>query len=60
MKLIDYIQEHYNGNVSAFGIDDMEKIVVKSESWGVMVEILSGDHAGVYDYHANNNSFIAA
>jgi len=46
--------------MNAFNIDDMEIIVVKSESWGVMVEILSGDHAGVYDFHPSNNSFIAA
>ncbi len=46
--------------MNAFNIDDMEMISVKSESWGVMVEVLTGDHAGVYDYHASNNSFIAA
>tara|TARA_R100000544_G_scaffold35337_1_gene22621 strand:+ start:183 stop:323 length:141 start_codon:yes stop_codon:yes gene_type:complete len=46
--------------MNAFNIDDMEMINVKSESWGVMVEVLTGDHAGVYDFYAGSNSFIAA
>lgn len=46
--------------MSAFGIDNPEHIKVKSESWGVMVEVLSGEHKGVYDYDAKENSFITA
>jgi hypothetical protein len=46
--------------MNAFGIDNSESISVKSESWGVMVEVLSGEHKGVYDYRASDNSFIVA
>ena len=46
--------------MSAFNIDNPEIISVKSESWGVMVEVLSGEHKGVYDYFSESNSFIAA
>ena len=46
--------------MNAFGIDNAELISVKSESWGVMVEVLSGEHKGVYDFFAETNSFLAA
>ena len=46
--------------MNAFNIDDMELINVKSESWGVMVEILTGDNAGIYDFHFESKTFIAA
>jgi len=46
--------------MDAFNIDNMENINVKSEPWGVMIEVLTGDNAGFYDYNFSNNSFIAA
>tara|TARA_R110000851_G_scaffold2149_1_gene8274 strand:+ start:68 stop:259 length:192 start_codon:yes stop_codon:yes gene_type:complete len=46
--------------LDAFGLDFETDISVKSESWGVMVTVLVGEHKGVYDFHADNNLFIAA
>ncbi len=46
--------------MNAFNIDDMELINIKSEPWGVMVEILTGENAGIYDFHFDSKTFIAA
>lgn len=46
--------------LEAFGLDSFEQVSVKSESWGVMVEVLTGEHKGIYDYDAKDNSFITA
>ena len=46
--------------MDAFGLDCPESIRVKSEPWGVMVEVLSGENKGVYDFFAETNSFLAA
>ena len=46
--------------LDAFGLDFETDVSVKSESWGVMVTVLTGDHKGIYDFYAHNNTFIAA
>lgn len=46
--------------MNAFDVDDIFAIGVKSESWGVMVTVKSGEHKGVYDYHAAGCFFVAA
>jgi len=56
-KAATLIVEHA---LEAFGLDNFEQVSVKSESWGVMVEVLTGEHKGVYDYFAESKSFIAA
>lgn len=46
--------------VSAFNLLNEFQVEVKSESWGVMVEVLTGEFKGFYDYFACSNSFVAA
>lgn len=46
--------------LEAFGLDNFEQINIKSENWGVMVQVLVGEHKGFYDYNAQDHSFIAA
>ena len=46
--------------MNAFNIDNQEDILIMSKTWGVMVEVLSGDNAGTYDYNESSDSFIAA
>jgi hypothetical protein len=46
--------------MDAFDLDFEADVSVKSESWGVMVTVLTGEHKGVYDFNAFGNTFIAA
>ena len=46
--------------LDAFNLDSELDVVVKSESWGVMIDVLVGEFKGTYDYFADNNTFIAA
>lgn len=46
--------------LDAFALDNFEQLDIKSEGWGVMVEVLTGEHKGIYDYDAKDNSFITA
>lgn len=46
--------------LDAFDLDNFEQIKIKAENWGVMVEVLVGEHKGVYDYDAKDHSFITA
>lgn len=56
-KTATLIAEHA---LDAFGLDSFEQVSIKHESWGVMVEVLAGDHKGFYDYDAKEKSFITA
>ena len=44
--------------MDAFGLDFETDVSVKSESWGVMVTVLTGEYKGVYDFNAFGNTFI--
>ena len=46
--------------LNSFNLQFETDVSTKSESWGVMVEVLTGEHKGMYDYHADTKSFIAA
>ncbi len=46
--------------LNAFNLNFETDVSVKSESWGVMVEILTGENAGIYDFHFDSKTFIAA
>tara|TARA_R110000772_G_scaffold246664_3_gene360383 strand:+ start:303 stop:494 length:192 start_codon:yes stop_codon:yes gene_type:complete len=46
--------------LDAFNLSFETDVNVKPESWGVMVEVLTGEFKGFYDYFACSNSFVAA
>lgn len=46
--------------MSAFNLECFEQVNIKSESWGVSVEVLNGEHSGIYDYFHEDKSFISA